>query len=116
MDVIIFDENGVPQKSTIDRMQSIRSIGQFEELIAKARRILSIGSEQEDGGGDEFVNMRIKTDKFEIFLVKDEGLFFAVTQNAIGMSNRSRFCMSSSLFLFQFADLHGSAVKHPNRS
>lgn len=89
LDVIIFDKNGVPKKSTIDRMQSIRNIGQFEELIAKAMRILSIGSDQEDGGGDDFVNMRIKTDKFEIFLVKDEGLYFAVTQNAIGMRNRS---------------------------
>lgn len=98
--ILIFNENGIPKKSTMNRMESIRNIGQFENLINKAKQIISIQNEE---NVNDFVNIRLKTKKFELIIAKDDDLYVAVTQSAIGKSSIADHKKRKLLNIFFFS-------------
>lgn len=77
---IVFNSEGVPKHSTFEHCETIRSIGLFDDLILKVN--IAIHMTQPD---DQFVSIRLRTHKFEIFISKDlDDIYFVIFQNAKG--------------------------------
>lgn len=77
---IVFNSIGVPKHSTFEHGETIRSIGLFDDLILKVN--IAIHMTNPD---DQFVSIRLRTHKFEIFISKDlDDIYFVIFQNAKG--------------------------------
>lgn len=87
LNVFVFDEHGVPRKTTIERMETIRHIGLIQEIIIKSKRALQTIDHHND-----FHSLRVRSKKFEILVSKDDNLYFVVYQNAPGTF--IRLCVS----------------------
>lgn len=83
LNAFVFDENGVPRQSTIERMETIRHIGLIQEIIIKSKRALQTIEQHND-----FESLRVRSRKFEILVSKDDDLYFVVYQNAPGTFHR----------------------------
>lgn len=88
---IVFNSLGVPKKSTFEKAETIRSIGLFDDLIFKVRRAIQLINTD-----DQFVSIRLRTQKFEIFISLDlDDIYFVIFQNVQGIlvptSTRSNF-------------------------
>lgn len=79
LNAFVFDENGVPRQSTIERMETVRHIGLIQEILIKSRRAIQTIDPLND-----FQSLRMRSRKFEILVRKDEDLHFVVYQNASG--------------------------------
>lgn len=80
---IVFNSLGIPKHSTFNRDETIRSVGLFDELLLKVNLAIQIIG----NGNDQFISVRLRTHKFEIFISKDlNDIYFVVFQNANGMS------------------------------
>lgn len=79
LNAFVFDENGVPRQSTIERMETIRHIGLIQEIIIKSKRALQTIDDHND-----FHSLRVRSRKFEILVSKDKDMYFVVYQNAPG--------------------------------
>lgn len=75
LDVIVFDCNGIPKKSTMDEDETLRYTGLILLLIDKSRATIN-GIDT----ADELMLMRVRTKKFEIIVTKDDQLYFMVFQ------------------------------------
>lgn len=77
---IVFNRLGIPKRSTFDRAETIRLVGFFDDLLLKIKLAIQIIDD-----GDQFVSVRLRTNKFEIFISKDlDDIYFVVFQNANG--------------------------------
>lgn len=78
---IVFNSLGIPVHSTFDRAETITSIGLFDELLQKVRRAIQLINTD-----DQFMSIRLRTHKFEIFITKDlDDMYFVIFQNAKGL-------------------------------
>lgn len=84
LNAFVFDDNGVPRQSTIERMETIRHIGLIQEILIKSKRALRTIDPHND-----FQSLRVRSRKFEILVRKDEDLHFVVYQNASGTIHMS---------------------------
>lgn len=76
----MFNSLGIPKQSTFDSNETIRAIGLFDELILKVEHAMGLIR-----SGDQFVSIRLRTRKFEIFIAKDlDDIYFVIFQNAKG--------------------------------
>lgn len=76
LDVTAFDLGGTPLKSTMNKDETLRYTGLIEMLIDKSKSTI-----RKIDSTDEFVLMRIRTNKFEIIVTQDDQMYFMVFQN-----------------------------------
>lgn len=80
---IVYNSLGIPKHSTFSRSETIRTIGLFDELLLKVKRAIQIISP-----GDQLVSIRLRTQKFEIFIATDlNDMYFVIFQSADGGSS-----------------------------
>lgn len=81
LNAFVFDENGVPCRTTIEHMETIRHIGLIQEILIKSKRALHTIEHHHQ---DDFQSLRVRSRKFEILVTKDDDLYFVVYQMAVG--------------------------------
>lgn len=78
---IVFNSLGVPKQSTFEKAETIRAIGLFDDLIFKVKRAIQLINTD-----DQFVSIRLRTQKFEIFISLDlNDIYFVIFQNVQGI-------------------------------
>lgn len=107
LNAFVFDENGVPRKTTIERMETIRHIGLIQEIIIKSKRALQTFDQHND-----IQSLRVRTRKFEILVSKDNDFYFVVYQNAPGTFHMLMNKLINLLYIvesesYSITDLHG---------
>lgn len=86
---IVFNSLGIPKQSTFDRDETIRSVGLFDDLLLKVKLAIQVIDTN-----DQFISVRVRTHKFEIFITKDlNDIYFVIFQNANGNKKKYKFIL-----------------------
>lgn len=114
---IVFNSLGVPKHSTFESVKTIRSVGLFDDLILKVKRAIHITNPD-----DQFISIRLRTHKFEIFISKDlDDLYFVIFQNAqgkihnISSNNSLNYTFLSFVILLNKTQIHTTRFKRRRR-